>query len=211
MSHGTEHNLEESEHAKHARYAPYDRRVAMTMAIVAACLACVSMASHRAHNETMREQIEANNRWNYQNTKKTRSHLYGLFSEVVPIVATTPEASASVGKLKEIAAKEAGQAKEEEATARRHEAAAEHAHQQSFYYDSGQLGLELGLVLCSIAVLSRQRWFWFSGIAVSIAGAAVAVYGLTVALHPVHPAPASHATLAPLPGPGGVCAPSRMS
>jgi hypothetical protein len=50
-----------------------------------------------------------------------------------------------------------------------------HAHHQADFLDAGHLGLELGLVLCSIAVLTKSRMFWFSGIAVSAIGLVVAM------------------------------------
>jgi hypothetical protein len=206
MSHGPEHHLEEAKEAQHARHDPFDKRVAMTMAIMAACLACVSMASHRGHNEAMSEQMEANNRWSYQNTKKTRFHLYDLFREVVPVLGTSPEAAAVAGKFKQVADKEDQDARKEQATAEDHVAAAQRAHEQTLFYDSGALGLELGLVLCSVAVLSRFRFFWVSGVAVSIVGIAVAVYGLTLALRPVTP-PAT--TM--LHGPAAASWPQQMS
>lgn len=47
---------------------------------------------------------------------------------------------------------------------------AETAHHQANYLDSGHLGLELGLVLCSIAVLTKRKGFWYIGTIVSAAG-----------------------------------------
>lgn len=44
------------------------------------------------------------------------------------------------------------------------------AHHQADYLDSGHLGLELGLVLCSIAVLTKKKMFWYTGAAVGIVG-----------------------------------------
>jgi hypothetical protein len=45
------------------------------------------------------------------------------------------------------------------------------------WIDSGHLGIELALVLCSVAVLTKQRSFWFSGIAVGVVGAILAGFG----------------------------------
>ena len=47
---------------------------------------------------------------------------------------------------------------------------AEVAHHQANYLDSGHLGLELGLVLCSIAVLTKRKMFWYTGTAVGAMG-----------------------------------------
>ena len=56
----------------------------------------------------------------------------------------------------------------DEAKKRREES--HHAHLQADYLDSGHLGLELGLVLCSIAVLTKRKAFWYSGAAVGALG-----------------------------------------
>jgi len=50
----------------------------------------------------------------------------------------------------------------------RHEAA--HAHHQANYLDSGHLGLEMGLVLSSVAVLTKRRSFWYGGVLVAAVG-----------------------------------------
>jgi Domain of unknown function (DUF4337) len=52
---------------------------------------------------------------------------------------------------------------------------AEHVHHQANRFDIAHLAAELGLVLCSIALLTRKRGFWYAGIAA--AALAIAVGG----------------------------------
>ena len=47
-------------------------------------------------------------------------------------------------------------------------------HHRANRLDFGHLGLELGLVVCSVAVLTKQRGFWFTGIGVGVIGVLVA-------------------------------------
>jgi hypothetical protein len=56
------------------------------------------------------------------------------------------------------------------------------------WLDSGHLGIELALVLCSVAVLTKQRTYWFSGIGVAVIGAGLAGIGVYLWLiaHGVH-------------------------
>jgi hypothetical protein len=200
MPHGPEHHLEEAEHAQHAKHDPFDRRVAMTMAIVAATLACVTLLSHRAHNATLQNQIKANDnftlassRWAQYQAKVGRMSNYELELQWFPLVAKDPQASSAessavhlkkvqnkvdewrkdMAEVKEIA--EGYQKKSEE-----YIKASEHAHHQSDYFDLGELGVELSLVLCSVAVLSKRAGFWYSGIGVGIIGAAIALVGLFI-------------------------------
>jgi uncharacterized protein YlxW (UPF0749 family) len=47
-------------------------------------------------------------------------------------------------------------------------------HHRANRQDYGHLGLELALVVCSVAVLTKQRGFWYTGIGVGLIGALVA-------------------------------------
>jgi hypothetical protein len=197
----TEHHLEEAEHSQHFKHDPFNRRVALTMAIIAATLACVTLASHRAHNERMSQLIEASNRWNYQNTKRSRYHQYQISSDMARVLSATAgteegrtTATGLMSDWKKKSEEEKEAAAKEEDKASEHMAKGHHAHHQSNYFDGGELCLEMGLVLCSVALLSRQRWFWFTGIGVSVLGAAVALYGLTVQPKAGHDEKGSHTT-----------------
>jgi hypothetical protein len=181
MAHGTEHHLEEAHHAEHARLDPFDRRVAMTMAIVAAALACVTMLSHRAHNETLQNTTEAADQWAYFQAKKNRSYLYEVSTSELPLLAANPQASARAKQLaqdwEEKLAKWKQETKEIEETAKEFEKKAEEAHHRGNHFDLGELGVELALVLCSIAVLTKRPPFWYTGIAVGAVGFVVAMGG----------------------------------
>lgn len=60
--------------------------------------------------------------------------------------------------------------------------AIEHSHHQADKLDWGHLTLEIGLVLCTISVLTRKKAFWIAGIVSALAGGALAF----VALYLVH-------------------------
>lgn len=199
MPHGPEHHLEEAEHAHHAVHDSFNRRVAMTMAIVAATLACVTMLSHRAHNQTLSNQIKANDniteRANvfarYQAKKNRQYQADATVALLTAVTASGPGRSAAeaerwqknAAKWKEdaeVIRKEGEKLNEE---IKKFEAEAHKYHQRSDYFDMGELGVELALVLCSIAVLTRGRAFWYAGIAVGAVGVAVAVAGFFVGHH----------------------------
>jgi len=77
------------------------------------------------------------------------------------------------GELKELKAKADNfteQAKEAEH--RSHQ-----VHGLATWIDLGHLGLELGLVLCAVAVLTKQRPFWLAGICFGVVAAILAGYG----------------------------------
>ena len=195
MSQGTEHHVEEAEHAQHAAHHPFDRRLAMTMAIVAAALACVTLLSHRAHNEVLQDQIlaankitEAADQWAYYQAKKNRGYMYEADAALLADVAKDPAASeGAAGQIKEWkegAAKDKAETKDIEEKAKKLGEAAEAfreqsetAHVRGNFFDVGELGIELALILCSIAVLTKRRPFWIVGILVGVIGCAVATAG----------------------------------
>ena len=53
-----------------------------------------------------------------------------------------------------------------------------HAHHQADGLDWAHLAVELGLVLCTICVLTKKREFWFTGILAAIIGVGMGGYSL---------------------------------
>jgi Domain of unknown function (DUF4337) len=51
------------------------------------------------------------------------------------------------------------------------------AHEKGERFDVGELGLQFGVVLCSLAILTKSRGFWIAGLISSALGAAVAISG----------------------------------
>ena len=51
------------------------------------------------------------------------------------------------------------------------------AHDSSNFFDLGELGIELALVLCSVAMLAKSRTLWIVGIAIGALGFTVAMCG----------------------------------
>ncbi len=196
MSHGsTEHNLEEAHHAHEARLDNFTRNVAMTMAIIAAGLAFVTLLSHRQHNETLALQIKSNdnltlaaNKWAYYQAKKNRQYMKDGFADMLDVSAPAPGKEAKAAALIEKGHADTKRYEteskqlEDEARALENEAKKfEHeAHESHFianFFDLGHLGIELGLVVCSLAVLTRKSLFWYGGIGVAVLGLVVALSG----------------------------------
>jgi len=62
-------------------------------------------------------------------------------------------------------------------------AAAERAHHQADWLDYAHLAVELGLVVCSLGILTKRKLFWLGGIAVTVFGIGLAAYALTMPEH----------------------------
>lgn len=200
MAHGPEHHIEHAEHSAHAAHDPFDKRVTVTIAIVAALLAAVTLLSHRAHNQTLQLQLQANdsftkatNAWNRYQSKKNRQYLYQTADKQTRILRGHPlwskdkdsdamkQWNQDADKDVQFWQKQSKQYKKDtdkiEKEARDHTAEAEklkkesvHVHHLGDRYDLAELGVEIGLVLCSLAVLTKKRGFWFSGMACGAVG-----------------------------------------
>jgi Domain of unknown function (DUF4337) len=175
-------HLEHAEHEEHNISDPFNRKVAVSMAIVAAILAGVSMLGHRAHNDTLRLQTEAgkfrvleSDKWSQYQAKRMRQH---VDQKLVPVVRLLPEGAASQA-IREKVIEEMGQeiAKYKadldettnEANEFKHQAEeAQHeahlSHERANWLDFGHLAAELGLILCSIALLTKKPEYWYSGL-----------------------------------------------
>ena len=196
MTHGPEHQIEHAEHAAHAAHDPFDKRVTVSIAVVAAVLAAVTMLGHRAHNETLRYQTEASiehsqsfNRWAAYQAQNIRKHMYDALAthlvsagpgkdvpEAQKVVKDWRDKSEEYEKVKLPQWRkeaEAFESKGKTAQEKSHE-----AHAKGERFDLGELGLQLGVVLCSLAILSKQRGFWYAGLGCSALGLAVALTGV---------------------------------
>ena len=198
MSEGTEHHVEEAEHAQHAARNPFDRRVAMTMAIVAAALAAVTLLSHRAHNEVLQDQLlaasqitKASDQWYYFQAKKNRQYMYEADAALADMIPKDPDGTEKAAAQKQKWRSDAAKYKEETnelqkgaeelgKSADEYHELSELAHHRGNFFDFGELGIELSLVLCSIAVLTKRKPFWLIGILVGVVGLAVAMGGFFV-------------------------------
>jgi len=193
MAHGTHEVLEEAEHAQHAALSTFDRNVAMTMALIAAVLAAITLLSHRSHTDTLRYQTlanirhtQANDQWAYYQSKNIRYHEYTSFLDLAALLAKdraaeTQRAEVIARWTKQIARYDR-ELPELEAQARKLEKEAEdfqkrsdEAHHQADRFDAGEFGVEFALVLASLAVLTKRKAFWLSGIGFAVLGAGVSV------------------------------------
>ena len=208
MSHGPEHHIEHAEHASHAAHDPFDRQVTMTIAVMAALLAGVTLLSHRAHNATLQLQMQstdnftkAANQWSYFQSKKNRQYLYETTATQTEIFRSSPlfgpfKESPEFKDWQKATDKKAGdwkknvarykldtaeiQKKAEDFTAKaeKDREASAHMHHLGDRYDLAELGVAFGLVLCSVAVLTKKRGFWYTGMLGGAVGVILTGIGL---------------------------------
>jgi hypothetical protein len=158
---------------------PNTRRVGILVGVVGILLSVVTIASHRAHTGAVIHRTESNDQWAFYQAKKIREYssdvtltlLQALSSDSAKIAAPVQKLQAARDKYDSDAAKiqDDAHAKEEESKVEEHRA---------LRYDIGEGLLELGLVLCSLYFLARKNLFPIFGVIASIAGSAMAIWGL---------------------------------
>lgn len=166
------------EGAHHPSLAP----VTVTMAIFAVLVAAVSLLGHRAHTEELLHQTKATDQWAYYQAKDIRRHTYELFLD--ELSAFTLQNSDQVQKIREKYQKEVERYRDEqkdiEAEAKKDEDEVRTERRRADRFDLGEVMLEAALVICSITLLTRKRFFWGFGLALGIAGLAIGAAGLLI-------------------------------
>ena len=221
MSEAHEH-LEHAEHAGHAAHAGgFDRKVAVTVAIIAAVLAGVAMLGHRKHNNTLihktvkgQLEVKESNTWAQYQSKRLRQQMDILqIQTLTRLPKPGPrllegQDDPEVAKLKEEVARYKtelvelqDQAKGVQKEVAAANAQAEHTHHQANWLDFAHLAVELGLVICSLAILTKRKLFWLVGIGVTVVGIGLAAYALAMPEH--HEESPGHAEEAKEAKPGG--------
>jgi hypothetical protein len=157
--------LESSEHAHHAG----NRQIGVTMAIFAAALALITMMGHRLHTEEVVMQTQVADGWAFFQAKNSRSQMYAADAKLAELQGAAGAETAKAWVEK--AASERKEADEIRHSTEELDRETKLAAQRATRFDEAEVFLEIAIVLCSVALLTGSRGFWF----VSFAGALVAV------------------------------------
>jgi hypothetical protein len=154
--------------------------VSFTMSVIAVLVAVVTVLGHRTHTEAVLMQARASDQWNFYQAKKIRQNDTLLAEDMLSVVAVGDKAAAA----KLLAGYKAHQDKwtadlnDEQNKAREYEDRVEHAEQKATKFDLGEALLEIGLVVTSITLLTRQRVYWLLGMVFGAGGLLIAAQGL---------------------------------
>jgi len=153
--------------------------VSITISIMAVLVAGASLLGHRAHTEGLRLETQAASRWTQYQAKSVRLHEAQGFSDVVRLVAPLNKELGE--KLKEKYAKEVehyeGDKVDISKEAKNLEDERDLTVRQADRFDGGEALLEIGLVICSITLLTKRKGFWLGGVLIGAMGIALAATG----------------------------------
>lgn len=171
--------IELPEHHHHGEDSPLLVPVSVTISILAVLVAGATLLSHRSHTEELLRQSQAADKWSQYQGKSIRQHTTETAADIIGIVAPlNKEKGESVEKKyegqlehyrsdKEDVTKEATDLEDERDLLGR----------KADRFDGGEGLLEVGLVICSMTLLTKKRVFWFGGMLVAAGGVAMALTG----------------------------------
>ena len=153
--------------------------VSITISIMAVLVASVALLGHRTHTEELLRQSQASDRWAQYQAKSVRLHETQGFSDVVNIVASLDKERGAALREKYVKEVEHYESDKEDISKEAKELEGERdlAGRKADRFDGGEALLEIGLLICSITLLTRRKLFWFGGMLVGALGVALALTG----------------------------------
>jgi Domain of unknown function (DUF4337) len=171
------------EHHEHAAHDQSLRQIALAMSILAVLVAIITLLGHRASTEAVLAQARASDQWNEYQAKRIRQNETELALDMLS--TTTVRDGAAADRLRATYQKNidqwTGELKEESDKAREFEAEIRRAERQGDRFDLGEALLEIGLVISSISLLTKQRVYAAIGITFGVLGIISGVFGFLVA------------------------------
>lgn len=132
------------------------KRIGLTMAVVAVLLAVSTMLGHRTHTESVLMQTRATDQWAFYQAKNIRAHMYEADAQMA--AALGAKGAAEDFKLR--GEKQRGDAEHIRGEAEKLEAETQATERKAGHYDLSEIFFEIGIVLCSISLLSGSGLFW---------------------------------------------------
>jgi Domain of unknown function (DUF4337) len=154
--------------------------VSITISIMAVLVAGVTLLGHRAHTEELLRQSQAADKWAQYQAKSVRLHETQGFSDVVNLVASMQKGKGDALSEKYFKEVEHYQSDKEDISkeAKDLEAERDLASRRADRFDGGEAFLEIGLVICSITLLTKRKGFWIAGLLLAAGGIVLAATGL---------------------------------
>ena len=173
--------LEGQEAHEHAG-EPWTLPVAVTMSILTVLVAMATLLAHRAATEKLLLQTKATDQWAFYQAKNIRLHEMQVAVDMLGSLAPADKEKAAA--LQERYKKEVERYQNDKddisEKAKDFEAEGEHLSHREDRFDLAEVILEIGLIICSLTLITRKMVFWYAGIALGAIGFVVAVTGLFV-------------------------------
>ncbi len=170
------------EQHEHAAGEPSLRPVSFTISVLAVLVSIVTVMGHRSHTEAVLFQARASDQWNFYQAHKIRQYDTQLTADLLGALPVRDPDSA--GKIlqgyKTHIQKWDQDTADAEKAAREDEEKVHNSEHRAARFDLGEALLEIGLVITSVTLLTRQRGYWYFGMIFGLAGLVAAGLGFLV-------------------------------
>jgi Domain of unknown function (DUF4337) len=165
-------------HAVREEYK-YTLPVSLTMSILAVLVAVATLLGHRAHTEELLVQSQAIDQWAYYQAKNSRMHETQGFADLLTALAPSERRETAALRDKYLKEVERYQGDKDDISEKAKELEKERdvIRHRADLFDAGETLLDMGLVICSITMLTRRRAFWFGGMLLGGLGVLIALAG----------------------------------
>jgi len=160
----------------------YTLPVSLTMSILAVLVAIATLLGHRAHTEELLVQSKAVDQWAYYQAKNNRMREMQGFADLLGALAPSERKETAALRDKYLKEVERYQNDKEDISekAKEFEKERDVMRRRADLFDGGETLLDMGLVICSITMLTRRRAFWFGGMSVAALGVVMALTGFVL-------------------------------
>jgi len=161
---------------------PWTLPVAVTMSILTVLVAMATLLAHRAATDKLLLQTKATDQWAYYQAKNIRLHEMQIAVDMLGSLAPAEKEQAAAVREKYLKEVERYQDDKGEISDKAKELEAEGAHisRREDRFDLAEVILEIGLIICSLTLITRKMVFWYTGIALGAVGFVVALTGFFV-------------------------------
>ena len=151
---------------------PFLVPVSVTISILAVLVAGATLLSHRAHTEELLLQAQATDQWAYYQAKNIRSHEMQVAADIFEALAPQDQTKAAALREKYLKEVERYAADKEDISEKATDLEKERdfVSRRADRFDGGEGLLEVGLVICSMTLLTKRREYWIAGMMIAAGG-----------------------------------------
>ncbi len=153
---------------------PFEKRVAISIAVLAVLLSFIGNLGDNAKTDSILKTNEATNQWGYFQAKSIKGQMAAMQSSTIAVLSGAQTDDVRTKEIARLKAEAERYEQEKDEIKKQAEALQAQAAQDSKVNDRCDLAslmLQIAVVICSVAILSRWHAFWFAGLALGAAGA----------------------------------------
>ncbi len=154
----------------------FEKKIALTIAMLAVVLSLVNNRGDASKTEAIIKTNQATDHWMYYQAKGIKGQMAGMQASLLRDLGganLAPAGQQNATHLQEEAKRYDSEKAEIKSEAEKLQAEAGKLSKVNDRCDLAALLLQIGIVICSVAILSEWKPFWFAGIAMGVIGAIV--------------------------------------